>query len=351
MARGFLAACLLFLQAPPQIQFDPQTGVFSLIGVRDLSKPEIFTVTVDVPGGVDIPPLVGRYRIDNSVLIFTPTYPLSPGVRYRAVARPPGAAPITRIVELPKPDMTPTTVVQNVYPSTGVVPENNLKFYIKFSAPMSRGEAYPNIRLLDGIGKPVEMPFLELGEELWDYDGSRFTLFFDPGRIKTDLVPNNELGLAIREGQKYTLVIDSAWLDGDGKKLKSEFRKNFSVGPADRQPIDINAWKVRAPASNTRDAVTVVFSEPLDHEILLRELEIVDAAGDPVIGLVNIDQNETRWSVTPTVPWKSGSYFVRVGTAVADLAGNMIDRPFEVDVFERVETPKRETRMIPFNIR
>ncbi len=54
---------------------------------------------------------------------------------------------------------------------------------------MSRGEAYRRIHLLDADGKPIERAFLELGEELWDPDGKRFTLFIDPGRIKRGLKP------------------------------------------------------------------------------------------------------------------------------------------------------------------
>ena len=40
---------------------------------------------------------------------------------------------------------------------------------------------------------------------------------------------------------------------------------------------------------------------------------------------------------TPDAAWKSGTYSIRAGTSLADLAGNMIDRPFEIDVFERVD--------------
>jgi hypothetical protein len=36
---------------------------------------------------------------------------------------------------------------------------------------------------------------------------------------------------------------------------------------------------------------------------------------------------------------------------VADLAGNMVDRPFEIDVFEKVDKAiTRTTRTIRFNI-
>lgn len=44
-----------------------------------------------------------------------------------------------------------------------------------------------------------------------------------------------------------------------------------------------------------------------------------------------------RGSSHQTPQLKKGAYSIRVGTATADLAGNMIDRPFEIDVFERVD--------------
>ena len=99
------------------------------------------------------------------------------------------------------------TVVEAIYPSSDVLPENQLKFYIHFSAPMSRGDSYRHIRLLDAKGKPVEAPFLELAEELWDDSGRRLTLLLDPGRVKRDLKPHKEVGRAIVDGGRYTLVI------------------------------------------------------------------------------------------------------------------------------------------------
>ena len=49
-----------------------------------------------------------------------------------------------------------------------MLPANELKLYIYFSAPMSRGEAWKHIHLLDDAGKPVPLAFLELDQELWD---------------------------------------------------------------------------------------------------------------------------------------------------------------------------------------
>ena len=66
-----------------------------------------------------------------------------------------------------------TGVPISVWPSRELLPENLLRFYVSFSAPMSRGEAYRRIKLIDAsTGKLVDAPFLELDEETlvtrWD---------------------------------------------------------------------------------------------------------------------------------------------------------------------------------------
>jgi hypothetical protein len=95
-----------------------------------------------------------------------------------------------------------------VYPTSSKLPENHLRFYVHFSAPMSRGEAYEHLRLLRKNGEPVYLPFLEIGEELWDKSGMRLTLLFDPGRVKRGLKPREENGPVLEEGEEYTLVIE-----------------------------------------------------------------------------------------------------------------------------------------------
>src|SRR5207244_1417841 len=119
--------------------------------------------------------------------------------------------------------------------TTNRLPENQLKFYLHFSAPMSRGESYRHIQLLDAAGKPVESPFLELDHELWDPEGKRFTLFIDPGRIKRGLKPREDLGPVLEEGKRYTLVINRAWTDAEDNLLKETYRKTFTVGKPDEK--------------------------------------------------------------------------------------------------------------------
>jgi hypothetical protein len=354
MARGALAACLLLFLQSPSIRFDSGRNVFLLenwTGAAQLGAErggDVFTVSVDAP---NVPSLLGKYRIENKALIFAPQFPLQPGVSYRAVARLPGATPISTVITVPKPDMTPTTVVERIYPTNNVLPENQLKFYIHFSSPMARGSAYDHVSLVDESGKRVEAPFLELGEELWDPTGRRFTLFIDPGRIKRGLLSQQELGIALHEGKRYSLVISKNWKDAKGRLLAADSRKTFTVGPADRKTVDLKSWTIRPPRTGTRNTLTVEFPEPMDHAILEREIDVVTSAGGVIKGGVAVGPGERSWVFTPDTAWKSGTYSIRVGTALADLAGNMIDRPFEIDVFDRVEKNlDRSTRSLQFKV-
>ena len=93
------------------------------------------------------------------------------------------------------------------------------------------------------------------------------------------------------------------------------------------------------------------FPEPLDRAILLRELDVLDPTGTAIAGPVTIDRNETRWTLTPSAPWKKGAFILQVGIDTADLAGNMVGRAFEVDLFDKVdERITRQTRDLPFKI-
>lgn len=65
---------------------------------------------------------------------------------------------------------------------------------------------------------------------------------------------------------------------------------------------------------------------------LARRLIIVeDSQGLIVKGEVSLASAESRWLLAPDVPWKAGEYRLVIGTELEDLAGNAINRPFEVD--------------------
>src|SRR5207247_9868323 len=123
-----------------------------------------------------------------------------PGVRYernhfptpRSPVEPP--ALLTLDSAIPAPSPAEPTRVTAIYPSASTLPENQLRFYIHFSAPMAAGHAYEHVKLLKANGEVVSRAFLEIGEELWDGSGQSLTLLFDTGRVKKGLKPQEEFG-------------------------------------------------------------------------------------------------------------------------------------------------------------
>jgi hypothetical protein len=117
-------------------------------------------------------------------------------------------------------------------------------------------------------------------------------------------------------------------------------------------PLDTATWRLRVPASGSTQRLVVSFPEPLDHALMRRAIGVEDESGLPVEGTVEIGNWETRWSLTPSQPWAAGAYSLVALPIVEDLAGNQVGRPFEIDVFERVDdAADDEQYVIPFEIR
>src|SRR5262249_32876469 len=158
--------------------------------------------------------------------------------------------------------------------------------------------------------------------ELWDPAGKRFTLFFDPGRIKRGLKPREEVGPSLEEGKRYTLVIDRSWPDAEGNPLKETFRKSFRVGKPDDSQPDPKRWKLRAPAAGSRSALRITFPKSMDHALLHRLLWVVDAGGKKVPGKSEVSERETVWLFTPERPWTEGAFSLVADTRLEDVSGN-----------------------------
>lgn len=385
LARTFLlwtVPTALALAAPPAFEVGPSValrgqGDKATVDVKGLDPADLlrlarvdwdgrrwaklFAVSVEGqwPGQ---PPVLGSYRVEAGVLRFEPRFPFVPGLRYRAVFQTdllpgregtgPAAEPVAVEFALPKPVSVVPTVVRQVYPSRSTLPENQLKFYLHFNAPMSQGDVYDFIHLLDADGKEIDGAFLKLDQELWDRDGLRLTLLIDPGRIKRDVGPREGFGPVLEAGKTYTLLIDARWPDAEGRPLKGPYRKTFRTTSADATCPDIKTWRVRPPVAGSVAPLIVEAPEPLDHALFSRLVRVQGPDGRDVAGRVNVADEETRWSFTPDRPWQGGTYQLAVDTTLEDLAGNNLRRPFELDVFEPVGR-HIEARVVnrPFEVR
>jgi hypothetical protein len=300
----------------------------------------------------ETPTVLGALSKEGDLLVFTPRFPFRPGLTYHIVYRggqiQPWAGPAVEVTPPIAVDVTipadlerlPATV-EAVYPSGDKLPENLLKFYIHFTAPMSRGEAYQRLHIVDVTdpAAPREVPdaFLRLGEELWDSSGQRFTLLFDPGRIKRGLTPNMEEGAPLLAGRRYALVVDRDWRDAHGQPLAQSFRKEFTVTPFDDEQPDPRAWELHIPQRGDTEPFMATFPEPLDHALLEHSLVIKNAAGEEIDGVGVPLEHDTSWLFQPTKPWQPGDYKLVVAPILEDLAGNSVGRAFETQAREVVD--------------
>ena len=328
-------------------------------GWSDEQWQALMSVSVKQPAGSARAPVVaGRYAVAGNLLRFTPMFPFDDGREYDVtldVSRLPGSGatggPTVAVVSLPAIPRTPSTVVTQVYPSGNVVPANQLRLYLHFSAPMDWRSGYDYVKLLDDRGAEVLDAFLPLDADFWNDDRTRYTVFFDPGRVKRGILPNRTMGRALEAGRRYTLVVRKDWRDGHGQPLKHEFTHQFTVVPAIEQALSMDAWTVAAPAAGTREPVAVTFPAALDHGLLRRALS-VSRQGAAVEGDIAIEPGETRWTFTPRAAWQRGTYDLVALEFLEDLAGNRIGRAFEVDNFERVDaTPHPDRTLRAFDIR
>jgi hypothetical protein len=238
--------------------------------------------------------------------------------------------------------------VTAVYPSSGVWPENLLRLYVQFSAPMSRTGPIGHVRFLDDQGREVVDPFLPMDVDLWNQDHTRCTIFLDPGRVKTGILPNEQMGRALIPGRQYTIEISSAWRDEHGQPLVEPYRQAFTVGPADLDVVAPARWTIAPAAAGTRDPLVVTLHDSLDHGLLSRAVGVARAGStDPVPGQITLGPGETSWQFTPASAWTAGVYDLVVLSILEDVAGNRVGRLFEVDRFDQIDdhaTPARTTR-------
>ena len=284
----------------------------------------LLSVRVTPTSNSALPPMAGRYSLEKNMLRFHPQFPLEPGLRYTASFKSLRAS----ITAPPRKD-APATKVSKITPTAGTLPLNLLKFYIHFSAPMTRGSSYQHIQLQDSMGERVADPFLELPEELWNPEMTRLTILLDPGRIKRGLLPNEVVGAVFEDGKDYTLRIDRSWKDASGRLLEKSSAKKFRAAAPDyRQPQPRN-WQFRYPTAGTREPLRITFAEPLDAALATRLLVVGREPNLILGGTTSLAAHETVWEFRPAEPWSEKPHHLKIDHRLEDLVGNSIERPFE----------------------
>lgn len=288
-------------------------------------------------------PILGTYSQNEKQYTFQPVIPFSAGKTYILLDN--AIQKFSFTIQENKNVIAPELVA--IYPSTNTVPENLLKMYFQFSKPMQEvGSALDFIKVTNNTtGEEVDV-FLELNTELWNKEHTRLTLWLDPGRIKTDLIPNKEKGLPILKGNAYTLTIDANWGDTEGNTLGKPYQKTFNVVERDAKKPSVQDWEVLA----NLDVLTIHFNEPLDGALASNSFSIKNANDEIVSGDFELINQEQTLKFQPEYPFALGEYTLVVASKLEDLAGNNLNHPFDNDLTKKEDQDNSEFKTLKFTV-
>lgn len=281
----------------------------------------------------DRSPLAGHYTLDGDSVIFDPAFELVTGQTYSVMALDGGTQSLTEFTLAPDRDVIASEVVA-IYPSGPQVPENTLRFYIHFATPMQPHMSADFIQLLDATGTPDTAAFMTFTQELWNEDRTRLTLLMDPGRIKRGVAQNLELGPALLEGQRHSIVVVEGWHSANGQHEAPRFEHHFTVSAPLRDLPDTDLWHVTQPAALTRDPLMIAFDRPFDHQLAQASIRVFGPDGQVLPGATTLTDFERTWCFTPDDPWPPDTIQIIVDARLEDVAGNnfrdLMDHAVEV---------------------
>lgn len=291
----------------------------------------------------ELTPILGNYQRTEALLTFTPSFALLPGITYQA----------QNLVSNTHTNYSfeqahATTPTLEVKPNSDNLPANHLKFYLFFSQPMQQDTPWEHCKLYDvTTGNFVGRPFRHT--DLWNPDGKRLTLWFHPGRQKTGVNLNVDLGAILEEGHEYELLISGLWQSLEGQPLGKDYRLPFTATKADHMQPDPSQWVLIAPESGTQQPLTIEFNERLDYAMLHNQPLTVTSGKTPIDCQIVPNTDSTKLELTPSDNWIPGTYSLNINPRLEDLAGNSIERPFEVDIQE-VNAEQSKTTTITFTL-
>lgn len=282
-------------------------------------------------GGGALPGMAGRLSRVEGGACFEPRYPFVEGTRYSAIDTWNGTARLLGSITRPAPLAVPTTRVEAICPAVAEVPFNLLKLYVEFSAPMSEGFAIASVSVWrDGVEK-LEGVFLD-GPELWDRERKRLTMLLDPGRIKRGLVPHEEAGYPLVEGDTIEVRVAETFTDAAGAPLVAPRTVRYVVIPAMRTRVEPAKWQRSMPPAGSIEPLIVTFDRPLDHALVRRCIAVRREEGARIAGIAEPSADDTGWSFAPASRWRPGRYLLAIQTYLEDLSGNSVRRVFDRDL-------------------
>lgn len=305
-----------------QLVYDSKNGNYDKIRVFHVEEDAVFKLFVDNDLKEYTTPVYSEFLYSNHTLEIIPRFPFTPGLNYVVIGDH-----FEKLISIPT-NFNKTTEVVSIHPQLSVIPSNVLRFYIYFSAPMREGDFLNYVVLKDKSGRIFNNVFFDNQYELWNSDRTRLTILVDPGRVKTGLQANLNLGIAFEEGNTYTLTIKKEWKDIYGNTLGSDFSKTYSIGARDTIYPNHSDWVVHQPTVNSKETLVIDFKDTLDHVSSANYISIMNANGDEVSGEVFLNDG-SKFQFIPSENWQDSEYIILINSRIEDLAGNNLNGLFD----------------------
>ena len=210
-----------------------------------------------------------------------------------------------------------------IHPAGPAVPENLLRFELRFDRPQRLPFDVERLKLLDGDGLEIQHALLDVA--LPDADGRRITVLLDPGRVKTGVGPNLDAGRALKEGSTISLRVVGRDVDA------SPAVKTWRVTAAVSHPLQPELWRFSLPRRGTRDELLVDLRTPIS-SAGERLIAVLDGHGHRAEGTVTLDDGDATWRFKPSRPWATGLHQLVTHPGLEDPAGNRRCAAFEVPI-------------------
>lgn len=285
-----------------------------LLGIYGIKPSEDVWVSVkDADIAID-----GKWIRSKHKKIYKPVFPFEENVWYRVKTNA-----MDTLMRFSSPKKKPSFVT-GIYPLTDSIPENLLRFYIYFNAPMQQGNFPEHIHLYNEQGEDLRNAFFDNQRELWNNNYTRITVLLDPGRVKTGLAANIKMGRVFTAGQQYRLVIDKGWKDIDGNELENSYVKKIISVNAYDQPPDTSNWIVDFPR-HPSDTLCIYFGGKTDHVSVQQFIAVADNNKKTVRGKMYLNKDEVSAVFVPEHPWLKGNYTLLVNGRLEDITGNNLN--------------------------
>ena len=214
--------------------------------------------------------------------------------------------------------------VAGIDPASTSLPENLLRIHIRFTEPMREGLFMDYVEVIDvDSGKPIPWVFFDSFYELWNQDRTQLTVLVDPGRVKTGLAANSELGRAFIAGKQYSVNIKRGWVSISGTKIEQNYSHRFTATAQVRTRIKPENWEIEV----LKTSVQIDFQRVIDIHSLNAHVVLVTAEDETIAGqwLIYNNGHSARFDYSSAkIPDR-----IAVRNRFEDVAGNTIVAAFD----------------------